>query len=118
MHDRGHEKRSHRDAAVERGRRFFLEQGIAIFSPEVAALRKLAPPRELVGPYRIALSDSTQQLDALVATERVLHSGRDPIVAIKQLDVELEAIDARDRAAWKAVGVPACSNLAPASRTS
>ena len=91
----------------------FLEQGIAIFRSELAALRKLVPPRKLAGAYRIALGDSAQQLDALIATERYLHGGGDPVVAIKQLDVELGAIDARDRAAWTAVGVAVCTNLAP-----
>jgi len=53
----------------------FLARGIAVFGPELEALRKLAPPPSLEG--------------------------------------ELTAINARDRDAWNAIGVPACSNLTP-----
>ena len=89
----------------------FLAQGIAVFRPELEALRKLAPPRTLAADYRAALGDSTQQLDGLVATEHDLRSGDDPVIAIKQLEVELTPIDARDRQAWRVVGAPACANL-------
>jgi hypothetical protein len=90
----------------------FLAQGIAVFRPELGALRKLAPPRALASAYRAALADAAQQLDALIATDHNLRSGRDPVVAIKALDVELAAINARDAQAWRTVGVPACANLA------
>jgi hypothetical protein len=89
----------------------FLAEGITIFRPELAALRKLAPPPRLATPYRAALADSAQQLDALIATDHNLRNGGDPVVAIKQLDVELGPINARDRAAWREVGAPVCSNL-------
>lgn len=91
----------------------FLAQGITVFRPELAALRKLVPPRRLAEAYRAALGDSAQQLDALIATNHNLQSGGDPVGAIKQLDVELGAVNARDRQAWRAVGVPACANLQP-----
>jgi len=94
----------------------FLDHGITVFGPELAALRKLVPPHSLAGTYRTALGDSTQQLDALIATDHNLGSGGDPVVAIKQLDVELNgagAIDVRDLQAWRAVGVPICANLPP-----
>jgi hypothetical protein len=89
----------------------FLAEGITVFRPELAALRKLAPPHGLASAYRAALGDSTQQLDALIATDHNLRTGGDPVVAVKQLDVELAAINARDRQAWRSVGVPACANL-------
>jgi hypothetical protein len=89
----------------------FLARGITVFRPELEALRKLAPPRRLAGPYRAALAEGAQQLDALIATDRYLGQGGDPVVAIRQLDVELGPINARDRAAWQEVGAPACSNL-------
>ncbi|HWF74824.1 MAG TPA: hypothetical protein VG186_15845 [Solirubrobacteraceae bacterium] len=109
-------------AAVERSDRIalpssneggadFLDRGITVFRPELTSLRKLAPPRSLAEPYRAALADSKQQLDALIASDENLASGGDPVVAIRQLDVELEAIDARDRQAWRAVGAPVCDNL-------
>jgi hypothetical protein len=91
----------------------FLAKGIAAFRPELKALRKLAPPRGLAASYRTALEDAAQQLDALLATEHDLLGGDDPVVAIRQLEVELTAINARDRAAWRAVGAPSCSNLEP-----
>lgn len=91
----------------------FLAQGIKIFQSELDALRKLAPPRDLATAFHIAVSDSRQQLDALIGTEHNLRHGDDPVVAIKQLDVELGAINDRDREAWRAVGVPACTNLSP-----
>jgi len=89
----------------------FLARGITIFGSELDALRKLVPPQRLAGAYRISLGDSAQQLDALIATEHGLRGGADPVLAIKQLDLELGAIDARDRQAWRALGVPACTNL-------
>jgi hypothetical protein len=89
----------------------FLAHGITIFRPELAALRKLAPPRSLAEPYRVALADAAQQLDALVATDHNLRNGDDPVVAIRQLNLELVPIDARDTASWRAVGVPGCANL-------
>lgn len=91
----------------------FLAHGIAVFRPELAALRKLVPPRRLAEPYRAALGDAKQQLDALIATDHNLSVGGDPVVGIKQLDVELAAVNLRDRQAWRAVGAPACANLAP-----
>jgi hypothetical protein len=91
----------------------FLAEGIAVFRPELVALRKLAPPHRLAEAYRAALADANQQLDALIATDHNLQSGGDPVVAIKQLDIELAAINLRDHAAWTTVGVPACANLTP-----
>lgn len=90
----------------------FLAQGIAVFRPELDALRELKPPHSLAEAYHIALSDSAQQLDALIATEHNLLSGGDPVDTMNQLDVSLAAIAARDRAAWRTVGVTACTNLA------
>jgi hypothetical protein len=92
----------------------FLARGITIFRPELAALRRLAPPHGLASTYRVALGDTAQQLDALIATHRNLVDGHDSVVAIRQLDVELAAINARDTVAWKAVGAPVCTNLLPA----
>jgi len=86
----------------------FLAKGITVFGSEVQALHKLAPPHELASAYRTALSTATQQLDALIATEHDLRAGGDPVIAIKQLDLELGPINARDRQAWRAVGVPDC----------
>jgi hypothetical protein len=94
----------------------FLERGITVFARELDALKKLAPPPLLANPYRAALGDSRQQLDALIATVHDLHSGGDPVIVIKQLDVELAAINARDRVAWRAVGVPVCANQAVGRR--
>ena len=93
----------------------FLAQGITIFGPELAGLRKLAPPRSLAGAYRVALANAAQQLDALVATNHNLRNGDDPVVAIRQLNLELAPIDARDSASWRAVGAPACANLGVAN---
>lgn len=90
----------------------FLEHGIAVFGPELEQLRKLAPPARLASAYRVALGDSGQQLDALIASDHNLHHGADPVLAIKALEVELGPIDARDQASWRAVGAPACANLA------
>jgi hypothetical protein len=106
-------RRSYRIATphANSGGAAFLAQGITIFGSELDALHKLAPPRNLASAYRTSLSDSAQQLDALIATHHDLVAGDDPVVAIKQLDVELAAVNARDRAAWRAVGVPACTNL-------
>lgn len=108
-------RRSNRIAIPEAtsGGATFLAQGITVFRPELAALRKLAPPPGLANAYRAALGDSTQQLDALIATDLNLRRGGDPVVAIKQLDVELAAVNARDAQAWRAVGVPACANVTP-----
>jgi hypothetical protein len=90
----------------------FLAQGIGIFSTELNGLRRLAPPPGLAGSYRVALDAARQQLDALIAAHANLVRGADPITSVKQLDVELTAIDARDRGAWDALGAPECSNLA------
>ncbi|MEA2198350.1 MAG: hypothetical protein QOJ25_2401 [Solirubrobacteraceae bacterium] len=94
----------------------FLARGITIFRPELTALRKLAPPRSLANAYRVALADSAQQLDALIATDHNLRNGGDPVVAIRQLDVELGPINDRDRASWRTVGAPACANLTLSGR--
>lgn len=95
----------------------FLAKGIAIFGPELSALRRLAPPHALADAYRTALAAAKQQLDALIATEHNLRGGDDPVVAIKQLDVELTPVDARDLEAWRAVGVPDCANLSRLRRS-
>jgi hypothetical protein len=95
----------------------FLAQGIAIFRPELSALRRLSPPRTLADPYRAALTTSAHQLGALIAAQHALRSGDDPVVAIKHLELELTPINARAMAAWRAVGAPVCANSSPASGT-
>lgn len=88
----------------------FLRRGAGVLAGELAALRRLRVPSEQTGPYAAALEAMGQELNTLTATVHALDRGADPLSAIKTLQRKLTPIEARDTAAWRTVGVPACVN--------
>jgi hypothetical protein len=88
----------------------FLRRGIAILSPELAALRKLKPPSDLQDVYEDALSSFSQKLELLRKTDQQLRSDGNPVTAMTALQQHLAPIELAEDGAWRALDVPACLN--------
>jgi hypothetical protein len=91
------------------GAEAFLRRGVSALEPELTALDRLAPASQLAPAYQRARTATHREVDALRSTIRGLKAGNDPTVAIKTLQQDLLPLERRARAAWHAVGVPACS---------
>jgi hypothetical protein len=88
----------------------FLRRGIAVLAPELGALRRLRAPSDQTGQYAAALGAMEQELTTLTATLHALDRGADPLSTINALQRKLTPVEARDLAAWRTLGVPACVN--------
>jgi hypothetical protein len=88
----------------------FLKGGIAVLSPELAALAALDPPGDLLGGYRRAADAQRSELALLRSALNGLRSGADPIVTIRTLEHQLVPLEARADAAWSSLAIPACLN--------
>jgi hypothetical protein len=86
----------------------FLKKGLALIRPELAALRRLQPPRGDAGAYSAAVGAMTREVNLLSSTAKALDRGADPLSAIKTLQRRLTPVEADDDAAWQTLGVPAC----------
>jgi len=87
----------------------FIKRGIAVFTPELAALERLRPGAELAKRYARAVTVTRAELTALRSTVIGLRAGNDPVVAIKTLQQQLLALEQRAASAWAGVGVPDCA---------
>lgn len=88
----------------------FLRRGTAVLGEELAALRRLRAPGDQAGTYATALDAMGRELTILTATVHALDRGADPLSAINTLQRSLTPVEARDIAAWRTLGVPACVN--------
>jgi len=88
----------------------YLSQGAQALAPELRALNRLRPPRDMTVGFHTALSAGARELRALRSTVRGLRAGNDPVVAIKTLQQELAPLQARADGAWASLGVPACAS--------
>ena len=88
----------------------FLRHGIAVLRPELAGLQRLRPPSEQADEYTAAVGGLDRELTILGLTVHDLDRGADPLSAIKTLQRRLAPVEAREDAAWRALGVPACVN--------
>ncbi len=87
----------------------FLRRGVSALRPELTALSTMHPTGALGGDYRNALNATEQELKALQSALDGLKAGNDPIVAMKTLQTQLAPLERQASAAWRAVGVPACT---------
>lgn len=87
----------------------FLRGGIDALGPELTALDRLSPTPQLAAPYRRARSATQRELAALHSTLHTLSAGDDAVVAIKTLQQELAPLERQASAAWRALGVPRCT---------
>ena len=81
-----------------------------MLGPELAGLQRLRPPSEQADEYTAAVDALDRELTILVVTVHDLDRGADPLRAIKALQRRLAPIEAREDAAWRTLGVPACVN--------
>ncbi len=92
------------------GAEAFLRRGVSALEPELSALKRLSPTTDLAGAYTRATTATRREVDALGSTIKGLRAGNDPVVAIKTLQTDLRPLERRARAAWQALGVPACAD--------
>jgi iron complex transport system substrate-binding protein len=86
----------------------FLRRGIAALTPELRALRRLRAPGDMTDEYRDAVAATASELARLRSAAKGLRAGNDPVVAIKTLQQQLAAPEARARSAWTTLELPAC----------
>ncbi|MGO9955910.1 MAG: hypothetical protein ACLP50_07990 [Solirubrobacteraceae bacterium] len=97
------------DPSAPTGGEEFLARGIAALEPELAALRRLAPPADLAAELKEALTASADELRALKTTVAGLARGGDPVVAVGSLQHRLSPVETHGNAVWQALGIPACA---------
>jgi hypothetical protein len=88
----------------------FLKRGIAVLTPELAALKALKPPSDVADVYSTAIGSFSQKLAALKDTLHALNHGEDPVLALKALQLKLAPIESQENGAWQALQLPACLN--------
>jgi hypothetical protein len=88
----------------------FLNRGIAVLAPELAALKLLRPPSDMANDYKLALAASQGELQALRSALSGLKAGNDPVVAIKTLQQQLSPLESRAHVAWSSLDLPACAS--------
>jgi hypothetical protein len=88
----------------------FLRRGIAVLTPELAALKALRPPTDVADVYSTAIKSFSSKLGEMRQTLRNLNRGEDPVVAIKALQQQLAPIESQENGAWQALQLSACLN--------
>ena len=89
----------------------FLRRGIAVLTPEVAALRRLKPPSDVADVYENSVHGLEQQLRLAGVTLRHMRAGQDPVLAMKTLQEQLSPIEDSVDGGWRALEIPACISL-------
>jgi hypothetical protein len=85
----------------------FLGSGIKVVQTEV---RQLSALRADDPRYRRAVGEVSLELRAMRSAARGLHSGNDPVVAMKTLQSRLTPIERRADREWQELGVRDCQN--------
>ncbi len=84
----------------------FVSRGVSALSRELSGLRAIRGPSS----FGDGLAAKAAELALLRSTLKGLRAGNDPVVAIKTLQQQLEPVEVRADAAWRALGIPACVN--------
>ena len=88
----------------------FLNRGITVLRPELAALKALNPSGDIAEVYGISLHAFSRKLDALTATVHNIDSGGDPVREMQALQTRLAPLESSENGAWQALQIPACLN--------
>jgi hypothetical protein len=88
----------------------FLANGATVFSAELERLRALRPPSDIKDVYEASITALAKKVDELELTARRIHSGQDPVVAMKTLQEHLAPLESDEDHAWSALQVSACVN--------
>ena len=88
----------------------FLRRGIAVLRPELRQLRALRAPGASSSVYSSALAAFSQKLQIMESTVGNLDRGADPVTTFKTLEQQLSPVKAQEDGAWRALGIPACTN--------
>jgi hypothetical protein len=87
----------------------FLNRGIEALRPEIAALRKLSPPKQLGSTYGRALDALTSELAEMEVADVSLRHGADPVDTFRTLAGRIDALKAEANTAWTSLRIPACT---------
>jgi hypothetical protein len=87
----------------------FLRQGIAALQPELSTFSALHPGSDQRAQFRAARGATEDELKVLQSSLKGVKAGNDPIVVIKTLQAQLAPLEKRAKAAWQALGIPACA---------
>jgi hypothetical protein len=87
----------------------FLRRGTEALRPELTALRKLAPPKQLEATYRRALDALTSEVAELGVADASLRRGADPVATFHTLAGRIQALEAEANTAWTSLQIPACT---------
>ncbi len=86
----------------------FLRRGVAVLGPELAALRRLAPPADLSTRYHGTLAEFGAAVQTVRGTIAVLAHGGDAVASFAALEHNLTPIAARENAGWRTLEIAAC----------
>jgi hypothetical protein len=87
----------------------FLRRGAAVLGPELAALRRLAPPADLSSRYHATLAEFGTAVEIVRGTTAVLEHGGDAVASFASLEHELSPIVASENAGWRTLQIAACA---------
>jgi hypothetical protein len=88
----------------------YLRRGIAVMTPELAALKALRPPSDVADVYSTGIDSFSDKLSALKSALHDLNRGTDPVLAVKALQQKLAPLESQENGAWQALQLPACLN--------
>jgi hypothetical protein len=88
----------------------FLNNGLAVLDPELAALRQLHPSGDLGQVYTTAIDAFARKVNALRTAAAKLAGNGDPVVTMKSLEQQLAPLEEEENGAWQALEIPACLN--------
>jgi hypothetical protein len=86
----------------------FLRSGVAVLGPELAALRRLAPPADLSTRYHSTLAEFGTAVQMVRGTIEVLARGGDAVASFASLEHQLGPIIASENTGWRTLQIPAC----------
>lgn len=87
----------------------FLRHGAEALRPELTALRKLSPPKQLKPTYQRALDALTSEVAELGLADARLRDGADPVDTFHTLAGRIAALKAEANTAWTSLQIPACT---------
>jgi hypothetical protein len=86
----------------------FLEQGIAVLTPELTRLRALHPPDDVSSVYTATVGSFAQQLRYVKKAAHEIADGDDPVSIMKALQQKLRPLESQENGGWQALELAEC----------
>jgi hypothetical protein len=86
----------------------FLEQGIAVLTPELTRLRALRAPDDVADVYSATVGSFAQKLQYMKKAARDIGDSDDPVSIIKGLQEKLGPLESQENGGWQALELPEC----------